>query len=200
MVWAKVSTKDTNNQRGSECVNGYYHTNYFLKNQSVITNTARSNHSKISTHYTKECLLRFDIRQQHTSKYASRFINKTNGYSNKLISIKCTHSNDYRIKHLYIDKVFFIYQLIRELQIIERKRLQWYGQVKRMQEERLPKLIMEWIPGERRKRGRPRKTWMEGVRAAMKTRHLEADRWLSRKEWCLGSARRRQLSQDLKDR
>jgi hypothetical protein len=23
--------------------------------------------------------------------------------------------------------------------------------------------------------GRPRKTWMEGVRAAMKTRHLEAD-------------------------
>jgi hypothetical protein len=26
-----------------------------------------------------------------------------------------------------------------------------------MQEERLPKLIMEWIPGERRKRGRPKK-------------------------------------------
>jgi hypothetical protein len=36
-----------------------------------------------------------------------------------------------------------------------------------MQEERLPKLIMEWIPEERRKRGRPRKTWMEGVQAAM---------------------------------
>jgi len=36
-------------------------------------------------------------------------------------------------------------------------------------------LVMEWIPGERRKRGRPRKTWMEGVRAAMKTRHLEED-------------------------
>jgi hypothetical protein len=48
-----------------------------------------------------------------------------------------------------------------------------------MQEERLPKLIMEWIPEERRKRGRPRKTWMEGVRAAMKTRHLEADQWLT---------------------
>jgi len=39
-----------------------------------------------------------------------------------------------------------------------------------MQEERLPKLIMGWIPGERRKRGRPIKTWMEDVRAAMKTR------------------------------
>jgi hypothetical protein len=44
-----------------------------------------------------------------------------------------------------------------------------------MQEQRLPKLIMERIPGERRKKGRPRKTWMEGVRAAMKTKHLEAD-------------------------
>ena len=84
--------------------------------------------------------------------------------------------------------------------IIERKRLQWYGHVKRMQEERLPKLIMEWIPGERRKRGRPRQTWMEGVRAAMKTRHLEADQWINRKELCLGSGRRRQLSQDRKDR
>ena len=58
-----------------------------------------------------------------------------------------------------------------------------------MQEERLPKLIMEWIPRERRKRGRPRKTWMDGVQAAMKT-HLEADQWLNRKELCLGSGRR----------
>jgi hypothetical protein len=33
---------------------------------------------------------------------------------------------------------------------LKRKRLQWYGHVKRMQEERLPKLIIEWIPKERR--------------------------------------------------
>jgi hypothetical protein len=44
------------------------------------------------------------------------------------------------------------------LDTIEKKRLQWYGHVKRMQEERLPKLIMEWITGKRRKRGRPIKT------------------------------------------
>jgi hypothetical protein len=42
------------------------------------------------------------------------------------------------------------------IDIIERKRLQWYGHIKRMQEERLPELSMEWIQGERRKRGRPR--------------------------------------------
>jgi hypothetical protein len=59
-----------------------------------------------------------------------------------------------------------------------------------MQEKRLPKLIMEWITIERRKTGRPRKTWMEGVRAAMKTRHLEADQWLNSKEWYLGYGRR----------
>ena len=60
--------------------------------------------------------------------------------------------------------------------IIEKKRLQWYGHVKRMPEDRIPKLIMEWVPLERRKRGRPRKTWMEGVQAAMTTRNLETER------------------------
>jgi len=48
------------------------------------------------------------------------------------------------------------------------------------------KLIMEWIPVERRKRGRPRKTWMEGVRAAMKTRHLEADQVVKQKGMVFG--------------
>ena len=76
---------------------------------------------------------------------------------------------------------------------IEKKRLQWYGHVKRMPEERIPNLIMEWIPLERRKRGRPRKTWMEGVQAAMTTRNLEPDQWRNRGECRLVSGRRRQL-------
>jgi hypothetical protein len=42
-----------------------------------------------------------------------------------------------------------------------------------MPKERIPKLIMEWIPEKRRKRGRPRKTWMEGVQAVMIARNLE---------------------------
>ena len=46
------------------------------------------------------------------------------------------------------------------IDIIEKKRLQWCGHVKRMPEERIPKLITEWIPLERRKRECPRKTWM----------------------------------------
>jgi hypothetical protein len=98
-----------------------------------------------------------------------------------------------------INRLDFI-TVVESVDIIEKKRLQWYGRVKRMQEERLPKLIMEWIPGERRKRGCPRRTWIEGVRAVMEIRHLEAGQWLNRKEWCLGSGRRRQLSQDWRDR
>jgi hypothetical protein len=77
--------------------------------------------------------------------------------------------------------------------IIEKKQLQWFGHVKRMAEERIPKLIMEWIPLERRKRGRLRKTWMEGVQAAMTTRNLAPDQWRHREEWRLVSGRWRQL-------
>jgi len=62
-----------------------------------------------------------------------------------------------------------------------------------MPEERIPKLIMDWIPWERRKRGRPRKTWIEGVQVAMTTRNLEPDQWRNREEWRLVSGRRRQL-------
>jgi hypothetical protein len=56
------------------------------------------------------------------------------------------------------------------IDIIEKKRLQWYGYVKRMPKERIPKLIMELIPQERRKRGRPKKKWLVGVQADMTTR------------------------------
>jgi len=75
------------------------------------------------------------------------------------------------------------------IDIIEQKRLQWYGHVKRISEERIPKLIMDWLPWERRERGRPRKTWIEGVQAAMTTRNLEPDQWRNREEWRLVSGR-----------
>jgi hypothetical protein len=76
------------------------------------------------------------------------------------------------------------------MDIIENKILQWYGHVKRMPEERIPKLIMDWISQERRKRGCPRKTQMQGVQAAKTTRNLEPDQWRNREEWCLVSGRR----------
>ena len=75
------------------------------------------------------------------------------------------------------------------IDIIQKKRLHWCGHVKMMAAERIPKLIVEWILLERRKRGRPRKTWI-GVQAAVTTRKLEPDHWRNREEWCLVSGRR----------
>jgi hypothetical protein len=72
-----------------------------------------------------------------------------------------------RIKNEHIKEIMGVKGKPCIIDIIEKKILRWYDHVRRMPEERLPKLIMEWIPEERRKRGRPRKTWMEGVQAAM---------------------------------
>jgi hypothetical protein len=62
-----------------------------------------------------------------------------------------------------------------------------------MSEKRLPKLILEWVPDERWKRERPRKTWMEGVHATITVGNLEQDQWRNREEWRLVCGRRRQL-------
>jgi IS5 family transposase len=68
--------------------------------------------------------------------------------------------------------------------IIQKKRLQWYGHVKKMLEERIPKLIMEWIRRDRRKRGRPRKN-MDGRSAnshdnkEFRTRSMEKQRGIA---------------------
>ena len=95
-----------------------------------------------------------------------------------------------RIKNEHIKEIMVVKG---KPDIIKKKRLQWYGHVKRMPEERIAKLIMDWLPRERRKRGCPRKTWMEGIQAAMTTRNLEPDQWRNREEWRLVSGRRRQL-------
>jgi hypothetical protein len=55
-----------------------------------------------------------------------------------------------------------------------------------MPEERIPKLILEWVPAERRRRGSPRKIWMEGVHAAMTARNLEQNQWRNREEFAFG--------------
>jgi hypothetical protein len=47
------------------------------------------------------------------------------------------------------------------IDITEKKRLQWYGHVKRMPNERISKLIMDWIPRERRKKRTSKKN-MDG--------------------------------------
>lgn len=76
---------------------------------------------------------------------------------------------------------------------IERRQLVWFGHTKRMDENRWPRKVLEWIPPERRKRGRPRRSWRDGIEEAMKFRNLAENTCHDRKNWKLGTEKRRQL-------
>jgi len=58
---------------------------------------------------------------------------------------------------------------------IKTKQLQWYGHVQRMEERRLTKEFMKWRPPGRRKRGRPKLTWAEGIRGLMGEKGLREE-------------------------
>jgi hypothetical protein len=66
---------------------------------------------------------------------------------------------------------------------INTKRLKWYGYVQRMEEESLPKQVMKWNPPGRRKRVRPKLTWMERIRGVMGEKELVEEDWNDRDEW-----------------
>ena len=46
---------------------------------------------------------------------------------------------------------------------ITRKQLIWYGHVERMDPTRLPEIMINWKPEGRKRRGRPRRTWKDGM-------------------------------------
>ncbi|XP_045460891.1 uncharacterized protein LOC123671210 [Harmonia axyridis] len=71
------------------------------------------------------------------------------------------------------------------------KQLKWYGHVQRMTPKRLPKQLLDWVPAGKKGRGRPRKSWREGIYEEMQERGLEKNEWIDRAEWRLGIARRR---------
>ena len=58
-----------------------------------------------------------------------------------------------------------------------------YGHVQRMEEGRLPKEVMKWSPPRRRKRGRPKLTWAEGIRGLMGEKGLMGKDWNERGNW-----------------
>ena len=74
---------------------------------------------------------------------------------------------------------------------IEQNQLTCCGHVQRMAEERLPKIALKWMPKQKRARGRPKKTWMEGIKKAMNERNLNEGQWVERKQWSLGVGQRR---------
>jgi hypothetical protein len=69
------------------------------------------------------------------------------------------------------------------LEVIEEKRLRWFGLVKRMPGNRLPLKILEWEPEGTRRRGRPKERWIAGVRRSMTNRGLTEEDTRDRDRW-----------------
>ena len=68
------------------------------------------------------------------------------------------------------------------MQFVGNKQLQWFGHVKRA-EDRLPVRSLEWVPNGRKRRGTPKKTWIEGIMNLIKDRGLQDGDWEDREEW-----------------
>ena len=68
---------------------------------------------------------------------------------------------------------------------ITRKQLSWYGHVVRMDPTRLPKIMINWKPEGREKRGRPRRSWKDAIYSytAMSERYLRMGEWNNRRQW-----------------
>jgi Reverse transcriptase (RNA-dependent DNA polymerase) len=76
---------------------------------------------------------------------------------------------------------------------IETRQLVWYGHVMRMGEQRWPKKALEYVPRNRRKKGRPRTTWKQNVEKAMSSRDLEENECWDRKMWRVKCGKRPRL-------
>jgi hypothetical protein len=65
---------------------------------------------------------------------------------------------------------------------INRKQLVRYGHVERMDPTRVPKIMINWKPEGRKKRGRPRRTWKCGIHTAMSEGDLRMGEWNNRRQ------------------
>jgi len=75
---------------------------------------------------------------------------------------------------------------------ITRKQLIWYGNVERIDRTRLPKIMIHRKPEGRKKRGRPRRAWKDGIYTVMNGRDLRMGEWNNRRQWNMEVGRRRQ--------
>jgi hypothetical protein len=62
---------------------------------------------------------------------------------------------------------------------ITEKKLILYGHFEIMDLMRLPKVMINWKPEGRKKRGRPRRTWKDGIVTVMSGRGLRVGGWNS---------------------
>jgi hypothetical protein len=69
------------------------------------------------------------------------------------------------------------------LEVIEQKRLRWFGHVKRMPGNRQPLKILKWEQEGRRRRGSPKERWIDGVRRSITNHGLTEEDTRDRDRW-----------------
>ena len=74
------------------------------------------------------------------------------------------------IRSNVISEAFNIKNLV--LDYIRYKQLNWYGHLRRINEEWLPQTILGWCPPGRRRKGRPRNSWMQEVATGMREKGI----------------------------
>jgi hypothetical protein len=75
---------------------------------------------------------------------------------------------------------------------ITQNQLIWYGHVERMDPMQLPKIMINWKPEGRKTRGRPRRTWKDGIHTARSEGGLRIGEWSNRRQWNIEVGRRHQ--------
>ena len=92
--------------------------------------------------------------------------------------------------YIYIYVCIYIYIYIYR----QREREETIILVKEIEQNqltRLPKIALQWMPKQKRARGRPKKNWMEGIKKVMNERNLNEGQREDRKQWSLGVGQRR---------
>ena len=73
-----------------------------------------------------------------------------------------------------------------------------YGHVKRMSEERLIRKILEGFPLGKRRKGRPRNSWMQELITRMRDKRIKCREWTDREEWRKKIKLKLQAQEDVK--
>ena len=68
------------------------------------------------------------------------------------------------------------------LYYIRYKQLNWYVHVRRLNEERLPRKILEWCPPGRRRKGRHGHLWIQEVMTGMRKKGINSMEWIDRED------------------
>ena len=115
----------------------------------------------------------------------------------EFMHLRWMHYDDQKEFLNWIEKQMSIFKKKKEqarydIGLDTRKQLIWYGHFERMDPTPLPKIMINCKPEGRKKLGRPRRTWKDGIYTAMSERDLRVGEWNNRRQWNMEVGRRRQ--------